>query len=283
MSPWCEETLELPTGGSTRVHRIDGPGGAPTLILLHGLGATARLNWATSLEALGSRYRVVAFDQRGHGRGIAGSGGSFRLERCADDVISVADRLNIGAFIPVGYSMGGAVAQLTWRRHPSRVSGLVLCATAPRFANQRLRRVAHLSGPVVSLAARVAPDSAWQRASEQMIAARGLSPEARRRLEEEVRASDPVAILEAGIAVAAFDSERWISQIDVPTAVVLTTQDLHVAPERQRRLVDRIPEAHAFPVHADHIACVRRPDLFVPQLLAAAQWVEERIGVRATA
>jgi pimeloyl-ACP methyl ester carboxylesterase len=283
MNTWHEETLELPTGGSTRVHRIDGPAGAPTLILLHGLGATARLNWATSMGALGGRYRVIAFDQRGHGRGVAGTGGSFRLERCADDVVAVANQLGVGRFIPVGYSMGGAVAQLTWRRHPSRVDGLVLCATAGRFAHQRLRRVAHLSGPVVSLAARIAPDSAWQRASEQLLGGPGLSPEARQRLQDEVRASDPVAILEAGIAVAAFDSEPWLARIDVPTAVVLTTEDRHVSPARQQRLVDSIPDSQAFPVVADHIACVRRPELFVPQLLAATQWLDGRVASRTTA
>jgi len=54
-------------------------------------------------------------DHRGHGRGIR-SAKPFRLADCADDVAALADRLGIETFIPVGYSMGGTVAQLMWRR-----------------------------------------------------------------------------------------------------------------------------------------------------------------------
>ena len=53
----------------------------------------------------------------------------FRLEDCADDVVALADELGVRSFIPVGYSMGGPIAQLVWKRHPSRVEGMVLCAT----------------------------------------------------------------------------------------------------------------------------------------------------------
>ena len=105
---------------------------APTVVLLHGLLATADLNWSGSYAALTQHFRVVALDHRGHGRGIR-SRGTFRLEDCADDVAAVADVLDLPTFVPVGYSMGGPIAQLMWRRHPDRVEGLVLCATSHNF------------------------------------------------------------------------------------------------------------------------------------------------------
>ena len=76
---------------------------------------------------------MLAFDQRGHGRGLGWAGG-YRLEDCADDVAAVAAALGIDRLIVVGYSMGGLIAQLVWRRHRQLTAGLVLCATASNIA-----------------------------------------------------------------------------------------------------------------------------------------------------
>src|SRR5260221_3446600 len=119
--------LRLPGRGTTFVRDLAGPPGAPTVFLLHGWTATADLNWFRSYAALGQRFRVLAIDHRGHGRGLQ-SWRPFRLEDCADDVAAVCRELGVQSAIPVGYSMGGPVAQLTWKRHRDLVSGLVLCA-----------------------------------------------------------------------------------------------------------------------------------------------------------
>ena len=128
--------VELPGRGKTFYREIKGPAGAPTLMLLHGWTATADLNWFTCFDALSENFNVVALDLRGHGRGIR-TKTSFKLEDCADDVAALADVLGISTFIPVGYSMGGTVAQLLWQRHEQRVSGVVLCSTASHFAKSR--------------------------------------------------------------------------------------------------------------------------------------------------
>jgi 3-oxoadipate enol-lactonase len=101
--------------------------GAPPLVLLHGLGATSRLNWFTSFPALEGRFRAIAPDLRGHGHGLR-TAERFTIEDAADDVMAIADALGVDRFIPVGHSLGGPVAQLLWRRHPERIAGLVMCA-----------------------------------------------------------------------------------------------------------------------------------------------------------
>ena len=68
--PWTDRTVEVPHRGSMAVREVRGPEGAPTLVLLHGLAATGRLNWATSVPALAQRFHVVVVDHRGHGHGI---------------------------------------------------------------------------------------------------------------------------------------------------------------------------------------------------------------------
>src|SRR5581483_4027387 len=127
--------VTLPGRGTTWVREVGtGQAGQPPLVLLHGFTATSALNWVTVFGPLARSFRVLAIDHRGHGRGIRPNPlRGFRLEDCADDVIALADELGLERVIPVGYSMGGPIAQLTWRRHPSRVAGLVLCATARNF------------------------------------------------------------------------------------------------------------------------------------------------------
>src|SRR5665213_2123109 len=88
--------ITLPGRGTAWVRdsKAQSAPGTPALILLHGLTATAALNWAPSFGALGREFRTVALDQRGHGRGITPSRfRGFRLEDCADDVIALADEL----------------------------------------------------------------------------------------------------------------------------------------------------------------------------------------------
>ena len=99
------------------------------MVLLHGWIASGGLNWFTAFGPLSQRYRVIAPDLRGHGRGIR-SRRRFRLADCADDVAALLDQLGAEPAIVVGYSMGGPVAQLLWRRHPERVAGWC-CAPRP--------------------------------------------------------------------------------------------------------------------------------------------------------
>ena len=131
--------LELPRRGTTFVREMAGPEGAPTLLLLHGWCATGGLNWFQTFETLGERYRVIAPDLRGHGQGVR-SRRVFRLADCADDCAATLVELGTGPVIAVGYSMGGPIAQLLWRRHRDLVSGLVFCATTSGFRRSRKRR-----------------------------------------------------------------------------------------------------------------------------------------------
>ncbi|MBA2283374.1 MAG: alpha/beta fold hydrolase, partial [Acidimicrobiia bacterium] len=134
ITSWGEgRVLDLPGRGRTWVRDIPGPTpDAPVVLLLHGFTATADLNWVTSYSSLAKRYRVLAIDHRGHGRGIR-SRRPFRLEDCADDAAAACAALGLERVVACGYSMGGPIAMLLWRRHPALVRGLVLCATARRF------------------------------------------------------------------------------------------------------------------------------------------------------
>ena len=266
--------VELPGRGTTFVREVQGPAGAPTIMLLHGLSATGGLNWLWAFEPLGRRYRVVAIDHRGHGRGIRTR--RFRLTDCADDVVALADVLGLERVVAAGYSMGGPVAQLLWHRHPHRVSGLVLCATSRNFRGQPREQAIFGLMPAISLAARTAPAPARRMLASRLLDARMPQFPAREWVMDELRRNDPAAIAEAAAAIGAFSSREWIGDVDVPTAVVMTTRDRIVPPHRQQRLADSIRGATVHPVRGDHGVCVAGRDLFVPALLSACESVVSR-------
>ena len=267
--------VELPGRGTTFVRDLAGPVGAPAVVLLHGWTASADLNWYTSYEGLARRFRVIALDHRGHGRGIR-SRAPFRLEDCADDVAALADELGLAQIIVVGYSMGGPIAQLTWHRHRSLVTGMVLCATARSFAGSREERLATMGIGSLARASRLAPVQARRWMSEQFVQRRSEAKGYEGWAVEELQRHDWTAILEAGRAIGRFSSREWIGSVDVPAAVLVTLQDRVVPVRRQIRLAESIPGATAYRVDGDHAVCATDPERFVPTLVAACTHVAER-------
>lgn len=268
------EPLHLPDRGTTFIRQLHGPPGAPTVVLLHGWTATADLNWFTCYYPLAQHFRVIAIDHRGHGRGIR-SRTPFRLTDCADDVVAVCDELGIHRFIPVGYSMGGPVAQLVWKQHPHRVQGLVLCATAAYFSTTREEKMAFLGLSGMAALARLTPSQTRKWLSEQFYLQRKTS-EWEDWAVQEASLHDWRAVLEAGRAIGNYTARDWIGGINVPTSTLITMRD-HVVPvRRQVRLFEAIHGAEAYRVDGDHDAVVANADRFVPTLIRAIRSVAER-------
>ena len=266
--------IELPGRGTTFFREVAGPAGAPVLVLLHGWTATADLNWFMCYEELGRHFRVIAIDHRGHGRGIRSSR-PFKLSACADDAAALADQLGINTFIPVGYSMGGTVAQLMWKRHEHRVRGLVLAATAGHFATTRQERLAFTALAGVGALARVAPQSVRESISDRLYLSRKTmtwEPWAA----QQVASHEWRQILEAGAALGRYDSREWLPTVDVPTSVIITENDRVVSPRRQQVLGDLIPGAFVQTIEADHDAVYAQADRFVPLLVNACLDVHRR-------
>lgn len=266
--------VTLPGRGTIFFRELPGPPNAPVLFLLHGWTATADLNYYTCYEELGKHFRVIAPDQRGHGRGLRSSK-PFTLAACADDMAALADHLGISTFIPVGYSMGGTIAQLLCHRHEQRIRSVVLCATSGFFVSTRQERLSFLGLHGLGLLARVTPVDAREKMTERLYVQRKVlnwEPWAAAQLQQH----DWRLILEAGGALGSFNSRDWIRSVDIPASVVITTRDRVVATKRQIRLFESLPNAIAYYVDGDHDAVYTMADVFVPQLVKACMSAAER-------
>jgi pimeloyl-ACP methyl ester carboxylesterase len=272
--------VELPGRGTTFVREVAGPPGAPVLFLLHGLAATAALNWFPTFGPLGRTYRVVALDHRGHGRGIR-DGLRFRLTDCSDDVAALADVLGIERFIPVGYSMGGPIAQLLWRDHRDRVDGLVLCATSRNFRGHPRDQLMYAGLPFGALTLRLPGAALAWRTGERLLGERFGGPPFQHWAQQELRRHDVPSIVAAAAEIGRFSSHEWVHEIDVPTSVLVHLHDQLVPARRQRKLAASIRGAEVFEVDGDHFVVAREPKKFVPVLREAAGSVVRRVEAAA--
>jgi len=270
--------VHLPGRGTTWVTDLDDQRGEhgddtgearPTLILLHALATTGQLCWYPVMRHLSEHYRVVTFDQRGHGRGIRSD--EFRLEDCADDVVAVADALAVEQFIAVGYSMGSLIGPLAWRRHPDRVAGLVLGAAAHSFRHNRRHRVAHSLVTAASTARARREQSPLPPLDEAPVQGD------ERWAYNEFRSTRPAAVGDAITEIMRYDIRPWAHQIDVPTSLVITRHDRLITSDRQRWLAQQIPNATAYEIDAGHAACVLQAELFRPALMVACASVRSRL------
>jgi pimeloyl-ACP methyl ester carboxylesterase len=114
-------------GGGLTVHlRDEGPRDGPVVMLLHGSNADLHTwdPWAARLTTAG--YRVVRFDQIGHGLTGPSPNRDYGMAAFTGDVSRVADKLGIGKFVLAGNSMGGGIAWNFAVAQPERLRGLIL-------------------------------------------------------------------------------------------------------------------------------------------------------------
>lgn len=96
-----------------------------TVVLLHGKNFGADY-WENTLRALSAQgYRVVALDQIGFGKSSKPEI-RYTFAMLADNTVRVLDHLKVGRVAIVANSMGGMLGVHFARRHPDRVSALVL-------------------------------------------------------------------------------------------------------------------------------------------------------------
>ena len=263
----------MPERGEIFYRHAPGSGCGPPVLLLHGWVISADLNWWQVYEPLARRGPVVAPDHRGHGRGLR-TEEAFSLEAAADDAAALLRHLGTGPAVVCGYSMGGSIALTVWRRHPELVSGLVLIATSLDWRTRRRERLLWRIMGLVELLSRLgASEGLAERVLRDAVERSPDLEACQAWLKGELQRGNVRQFADAGRAMGQFDPSGFAPSIDVPTAVVITTDDMLVPPSKQRALAAAIPNAATFSLAGDHRACWLHPRRFQAATVAALEWV----------
>jgi 3-oxoadipate enol-lactonase len=273
--------VELPGVGSYFYRQHINPG-KPTLLLVHGMVVSSGLNWYRLFPALSRDFNIIAPDVRGHGRSSRG-GGRFTFELAADDLAALIEEIECGPVIAVGYSMGGAIVQYLWRRHPQHVAGLVLAASnyKARVARHEELVVLPFFAAMVGLGNAVElfshlPKGLMKRFLPRL--ADQLHEDESRWALDELRRASLRMVFESGREMATHDASEWLHEIDVPTAIVCTEQDRAIPPEHQREMAELIAGSELFFYDDGHLACMD-PE-FGEELARVCSSVSRRSGSR---
>ncbi|MGC2123432.1 MAG: alpha/beta fold hydrolase [Xanthobacteraceae bacterium] len=135
--------MKVKANGITINYQIDGPDSAPCLVFSNSL-ATSLAMWDEQAAALKNSYRVLRYDQRGHGATDAPAG-RYSYDTLLADALGLLDALAIKKAHFAGLSMGGATALGLAERHPERFDRIIVCdspcQSTPQSSQQWAERI----------------------------------------------------------------------------------------------------------------------------------------------
>jgi pimeloyl-ACP methyl ester carboxylesterase len=244
--------LTAVSADGARLHvEIHGPEGAPAVVLAHGWTCSTAF-WAAQIRDLAADHRVIAYDQRGHGRSPVSPACS--TDALADDLEAVLDATLASGerAVIAGHSMGGmtvmaASGRAAFRAHTAAVllcstgsSQLVAASTVvpmrpgrPRtWLTRRILGSRAPLGPVTPLARRILKYGTLGPASAPHMV------EACARI---VHACPRRVRHSWSHVLDLLDLDHGVRELRVPTAVVVGTADRLTPPERARALAEALP------------------------------------------
>ncbi len=256
-SPRCDVFVRSADG--TRIaYQEHGPQDAPTVVLSHGWTCSARF-WAPVVRLLAEDHRVVAYDQRGHGRS------SRPADRAAHSTTALADDLEavLCAALPdgepavlAGHSMGGMTLMAAAGRPAVRVrtAAVLLASTGSsrlaesslvlpaRVRSPKLRRAFHRS-LLLSSAPLGPPGALLRKAFAYSLMGPGATAEQVDAVTRIVAACHRRSRGAWGRVLAGLDLDAGVAALDAPAAVLVGTADKLTPPAHAHALAARLPQS----------------------------------------
>jgi 3-oxoadipate enol-lactonase len=249
--------------GARLFYRLDGSAGAPVLVLVNSLGLSLDM-WDPQVPRLATRFRLLRYDCRGHGRSAVPIG-PYSLDQLGRDLLGLFDALEIETAAICGLSLGGMIALWLAANHPARLTRVVLANTG----------------------ARIGTDTTWKERIEAIqqgglaavrdtVVGRFLSaayrqrhPEVNQWVANMLMATPPAGYIAACEALAAADLHDALPRLRLPCLVIGGTADQATPPAQSEELQSAIPGSElALLPGAPHLSNVEQADTFTALLAA---------------
>lgn len=259
--------------GGMRVHyRVSGPEGAPVLVMIHGTGASLH-TWEPLRERLDNRFRVVAYDQPGHGLTGPHPERDYEYSGMVDALDAVFAAEGIEEAVLIGNSMGGWVAWRDAIENPARVRALVLVDASglPYDAASDPIGFRIMTSPIGrTLASKLTPRSLIEQSVYDAIEKDEVIDEAMvDRYWELLRYPGNRSAMVDQFAGQREDASERLSEITQPTLIVWGSEDLLIPVESAVVFERRIPDAYSVVYDGvGHIPQEEVPDIMARDLRA---------------
>jgi 3-oxoadipate enol-lactonase len=257
----------IASAGTAFAVRSDGPESAPALLVANSLSSDLSM-WDDQAPQWTRRWRVVRYDQRGHG-GTAATPGPYTIEQLGRDALAVLDALGITRADFCGLSLGGMVGMWLLTNAPERIGRAVLANTSPYMGPRELwdSRIA------------LARDGGIEATVEPTVtrwfppAFHARAPATIDRIRTMIRRTSLAGYVGCCEAIREMDQRETIRAIRTPTLVIVGANDPSTPPEIGRAIQASIPGAALAELDAAHLSNVEQPAAF-------ASTVERFLGAR---
>ncbi len=250
--------MQISANGINVSYRIDGPQGAPWLVFSNSLLTNFSM-WDEQASHFSAKYRVLRYDQRGHG-GTEASTAPYTFGMLIADAVALLDALSIERAHFCGLSMGGVTVMGLTQLHPERVDRAAICdtpcASSPATAQQWLERI--------EIARKQGIEALEQSTLERWFPAETIAsnPQFFHRLRQSIRSTPVEGFAGCAAALADHDFRSAAHKVRNPVLFVAGEKDGAV-PAAMRSLHAALPGSQFAELPgAGHISNLDRPQLF---------------------
>ena len=265
---------------TTRIRDLDvyheTHGSGDTVLLIHGLGSSSD-DWSPQVEALSSRFSVLTYDVRGHGRSSK-PGGAYSVRQFAADAAALIERLDLGPVHVVGLSMGGMIGFQLAADRPELVRSLVIVNSGPEMVLRHWRdRFAILQRRMI---VRVMGMRAWGGVLANRLLPKREHAALRTVFVDRWARNDKAAYLRALSALVGWTVTARLPDIACPVLVVAADQDYTPVAWKEHYTALMPNASLAVISDARHMLPIERPtefnDVLIPFLAGQAVAPEAR-------
>jgi len=201
------------------VSSLEGPPGAPVVVLGNSLGTT-RAVWEPQQALLRRHFRLLRYEHRGHD-GSPAPAGPYTIGQLGADVLALLDGYGIERAAYCGISLGGMIGLWLAANAPGRIAALGLCCTS-----------AYLPTPLWAERARQVRSAGMGAIAQQVVIGRWFTPlfgatqpSVPASFVAQVQATDPEGYAGCCEAIAAMDLRPSLTSIMAPTLVIAGAED----------------------------------------------------------